>query len=1200
MFRTFFFFELRYRLVALMVWIFLAILTFILFSVLITDEPMLEDVFFSSTLKNSPFVIQRLYGMTAVFGCLMVAAFVNSAATRDFAYNADQIIFTKPVSKFGYLFGRFCGATIISLIPMLGASLAVFIAQMVDSGPRWGPTYWGAHLWAILIFAIPNTFFVSAVIFAIAVWTRSTLASFLGILGLMLALSVSGALLGSLSNEFVAAMADPFGDTALALMTRYWTIADKNTQYATLTGPLLWNRLLWIGVGSVIFATAYWRFSFTTRKGIVTRFFTWFKESIDESLAVRYHSAQIPTVSRSFKLGTRIRLLIRLSMMEIWTAAKSPVFVCLLAGVFLNLMASLSVQAAEGFGLSALPVTFRMIDIVRGSISQFHIVFITFYAGVFVWREREAKVDEIIDVTPTPTWLPFLAKLFALILIVVSVNLIGIFSGLTYQLMSLFFQFKMPTYFVEFLIIDTLTMAYLAVLALLCHIVSPNRYVGYFLFIAVFIVNAITWPLLEVQSRLFQFGRLPSYTFSDFFHRQPYLPSLFWFAVYWSIFTAILGVVSVLLWKRGRDTGVMTRVFQGVDRWQGSVRLASIALALAFAACFGWIYWNTEVRNTYDSADQQEIDQASYEKKYKPYSLKPQPRVTKVKTEIDLFPHERRLEMRGTQYVTNKHDEEIESMILLLQDNLEVNVSVEKADLKEHDQDLNVMTFEFKPPLQPGETREVSFDAHYEPKGFENRLQMGAIVQNGTFFNSTFAPIVGYQPQYELQEKKKREEYDLPPIEVDEPSRDPTKRTDHYVAPNSDWVEIETVFSTSSDQIAVAPGSLVRKWEEDGRNYFHYKVDHPSLNFYSFVSADFEVKTKEWNGISLEVYYHPEHDWNVDRMLNSIEKSLDYYTKNFGPYEHKQARIVEFPRTRQFAQAFPGTMPYSEGVGFVADINKQTDIDMVFYVVAHEMAHQWWAHQVIGANMNGATLLSETLSQYSALMVMEEEYGRDMMQRFLAYEMDNYLRQRGREEDKERALVNVKSSQGYIHYNKGSIAMYQLKEAIGEEKLNKALHSFVEEFAYKEPPYPTSYDLIDAIRAETPEEFQTLVDDLFEKITLFDNRTTEASLRELEDGQYEVTMTVEFKKLYADEEGKETEAKLDDWIEIGAFSRPGLGKQYGTVLYRDRIHVTEPKMEFTFKLDKRPARVGVDPFSLLVDRNKQDNSRQPEFEDDED
>ncbi len=132
-------------------------------------------------------------------------------------------------------------------------------------------------------------------------------------------------------------------------------------------------------------------------------------------------------------------------------------------------------------------------------------------------------------------------------------------------------------------------------------------------------------------------------------------------------------------------------------------------------------------------------------------------------------------------------------------------------------------------------------------------------------------------------------------------------------------------------------------------------------------------------------------------------------------------------------------MPYSEAIGFIANLSKPDDIDMVYYVVAHEMGHQWWAHQVVGADMQGATLLSETMAQYSALMVMEHEYGRDTMRKFLEYEMDNYLKNRGRETLKERPLLTVESDQGYVHYRKGSVVMYYLKERIGEEAINRAL-----------------------------------------------------------------------------------------------------------------------------------------------------------------
>ena len=411
----------------------------------------------------------------------------------------------------------------------------------------------------------------------------------------------------------------------------------------------------------------------------------------------------------------------------------------------------------------------------------------------------------------------------------------------------------------------------------------------------------------------------------------------------------------------------------------------------------------------------------------------------------------------------------------------------------------------------------------------------------------------------------------------------------HYIGQDSDWVNVETTISTSADQIAVAPGALMEKWSKEGRNYFKYKLDHPSLNFYSFISARYEVERSKAGDVDVEVYYHPEHKWNVPRMSQSVKAALDYCGTEFGPYRHKQARIIEFPRVASFAQAFPGTMPYSESIGFIARLDKPDDIDMVYYVVAHEMAHQWWGHQMVGARMQGATLLSETLAQYTALMIMRKEYGPDMMHKFLRYEMDMYLRSRGTERQKERPLISVDPSQGYIHYRKGSVALYYLAEMIGEQRINAALKELIGLYAYQGPPYPNSHVLVDRLRKQTPDELQYLIKDLFEDITIFANRTISAKATKQSDGKYLVQVEVECSKFKADEKGKETECEMNDWMEIGAFAKPESGKRYGALLHRERVQLTAGKHKLEFTVDSVPYQAGIDPRNFLIDRMPDDN-----------
>jgi aminopeptidase N len=407
----------------------------------------------------------------------------------------------------------------------------------------------------------------------------------------------------------------------------------------------------------------------------------------------------------------------------------------------------------------------------------------------------------------------------------------------------------------------------------------------------------------------------------------------------------------------------------------------------------------------------------------------------------------------------------------------------------------------------------------------------------------------------------------------------------NYLSHDADFITFRAEVVTDADQWAIAPGYLQREWLQDGRHHFIYAMDSPILNFFAFQSARYAVRHDRWNDVAIDVYYQPGHEYNLDRMIAATKASLDYYTKNFGPYQHRQFRILEFPRYASFAQAFPNTIPYSEAIGFIARVREddKDDIDYPYYVTAHEAAHQWWAHQVIGGDVQGSTMLSETLAQYSALMVMKQKYGEAKMQKFLQYELDRYLIGRAGEQKKELPLGKVEN-QDYIHYRKGSLVMYALADYIGEANVNRALRELRDEYAFKGPPYPNSTALIDKLRAVTPARYRYVIDDWFESITLYDNRATKAVAHKLPDGRYEVAIDVVSNKRKADELGKESDAPLDDWIDIGVLDADG------APLYREKQHITADKATFKAIVAGKPARAGIDPFNLLIDRKPKDNT----------
>ncbi len=447
---------------------------------------------------------------------------------------------------------------------------------------------------------------------------------------------------------------------------------------------------------------------------------------------------------------------------------------------------------------------------------------------------------------------------------------------------------------------------------------------------------------------------------------------------------------------------------------------------------------------------------------------------------------------------------------------------------------------------------------------------------------------LGYNSGVELSDKNTRRKYNLP-----EKDRMPRLRADsskyhmqNYVSDGlSDFINVETFISTSSDQIAIAPESLLKEWEEDGRKHYHYKTDHPSQNFYSFISARFEKATRKWKGVDIEIYYDAKHHQNVERMMDAVQGSLEYYTENYGPYYHKQCRIIEFPRYASFAQAFPGTMPYSESVGFIINLEDETKNNIVDAVIAHEMAHQWWAHQVVGANMQGGTMLSESFSEYSSLMTMKKMAETPMeMREFIKYDHDRYLRGRNSETEKELPLYKVEN-QGHIHYGKGAVILYALQDYIGEEKVNMALKSFLEEYRYVGPPYPTSLDFLDHLEPLVPDSLKYLIDDWFKEIALYDNRLKKATYSELENGKYGVRLEIETYKIKADSLGNESNVDPNEWIDIGFF----MDDNEEVLVYSERTKINAEKTEMYFELDSLPRKAAIDPRMLLIDRVYDDN-----------
>ncbi|MFN0174253.1 MAG: M1 family aminopeptidase [Saprospiraceae bacterium] len=1195
MFSTFFSFEIKAWLRSPMPWIFLFVFTLMTFGATVSDDVQIGGSY-GNVWKNAPFVAQNWYVVFSILSLLLVVAFLNGAAIRDFENNTSQIVFSSPISKAGYYFGHFAGALVIALIPMIGVSLGMWLGAVIGPAMGWvdaarfGPFEVQGHLNAYVTVVIPNMIFAGGILYAVATLTRSTMYSFVAAVILLVGYIIAGNLMRDMQNEQVASLLDPFGSRPFSILTKYWTVDEKNHQSVGLFAPgILANRLLWMSVGLAVLIAGYFKFDFAEKVNGRKKAKT---TTEPEEYGLKQLGA-LPRVIPGTGTSTTLSQLWSQLRTDFKGVIKSTPFILLTFIGLLNCIPSFQ-YATDGYGTHNLPVTYTMVEIVRGAFYLFTISILTYFTGALVWKERNAKVNEIYDALPTRTWTGYVSKYFTIVSVVFLLNLVAIIAAVGAQVLHGYDRFEFGVYIRELLVLDVLGFAFLAAVFMFVHALSPNMYLGFFICIVLVAVNSFVWGVMDISSNMVKLGGTPSYIVSDLYGYQPYARGLAWFHSYWLLFGGLLAVAGICLWPRGKESGWRKRLSLARQEWK-TYKMAGLGLLLLWICTAGFVFYNTKTLNKPVGENTQEKRMARYENEYKRFQGFPQPRTYGLKYDIRISPETRSYEADGQMWVRNLHAKPIDSLFVHIPDKGDFLFENPRLSLLLNDSALYLRFYKISPALAPGDSMLLKFNTIYHAKGFENELSNTSIMQNGTFFNNgDISPTFGYHEGGELSEKNKRRDYGLPEKTRMAPldTANYAARSNQYLNIDSDWVTVETTISTSADQLAIAPGSLLSEKTEGNRRIFHYKLDHKAWNFYSFLSARYEVAREEKRGITYEVYYHADHARNVPRMLKAMQKSIEYYTTNFGPYYHKQCRIIEFPRYAEFAQAFPGTMPYSEGIGFIEDFRQEEDdIDMVFYVVSHEMGHQWWAHQECGANMQGAEMTTETFAQYSALMVMEHEYGRDMMRKFLEYETDQYLRGRGRETQSEMPIAKCER-QGYIHYNKGSAVMYYLKEMIGEDKVNAGLKTFLEKFRYKNPPYPTSIDVVNEFAAQTPDSLKYIIQDLFWDITLFENKTKETSMKDLGNGKYEVTIQVECHKLKADELGKETEVPVNDWMEIGAFAKPEGDKKYGKTLYRQRVKIAQKDNTFTFLVDEKPDKAGIDPFRILIDREPKDNVKE--------
>lgn len=1205
MFKEIFLFEIKYRLKRPATWAYFGIL--LIFGLIFSiggNGPASEKVF-----VNSPVAIATMLSTISIFGIMLSSAIMGVPVYRDIEHKTENYYFSYPVTEKGYLLGRFLGSMSVLFLVSLGLHLGLIIGFMI--GPFAGyveaDRFTDFNIWyyiqPTLTLYWTNFFFAGCIFFALVSLTKKVMLAYAGGAILFITYLITLTLTQDIENKDLVSLLDPFGLGTYQNIIQYWTPEEQNSQTVPFMGMLVWNRLIWVGLGLSAFFYTLYRFNFQ-------RFLNknYSNKKKNDNLDTPKASAaltKIPVVSKVFSNALNLKLLFSLAFMELKNIVRDNFFKAILMAAVLFLFFD-GWFGSPIYGTPSLPLTVYMLEVKDFTYIILIFILIVFMTGEVLHRERNVNYDQIFGSLPIPNRIVYGSKFLALVMVsFILVNLVLV-SGVINQVVKGYFNFEFDKYFTDLYLIEFPKYITFIMLAFFVHSIVSKKFMGHVIAIAFWVLLFGLNSLAEIDNNLYLYSYAPGYTLSDMNGFGHFWEALVWFRGYWLACGAILTIIGYLFWKRGTDSGIKARWQLVKERLNVRTISLLVILLIVFFGSGAFINYNTKTLNKYRTIDAGKVGAANYEKTLGKYDKIAQPKVIDVKVKADLMPENRSATLQTNYIMVNKSDEVIDSLHLnwgpdglLKKEVISFTLNGKTPKLGKRYDDYGYEIYAFETPLQPNDTITLELKIAASYKGFPNEGSGSSIVYNGTFFNNNFFPSFGYNTQGELTSDHDRKKYDLPIKDYSLPVQTDAWGTSNLLFnDDADYVTFEGTVSTAANQIAIMPGTLQKEWEENGRKYYHYKMTGELVFFYNISSAAYAVHREVWTGksgkkVNIEIFHHPTHTYNIDRFVKAVKHSMDYYSENYGDYQYKQIRILEFPRYATFAQSFPNTVPFAESFGWVGDFSNPDDLDYVYTVTAHEIAHQWWGHQITPSATRGSNQVSESMAEYSSLMVMKKEYGVDAMQKFLKEELDRYLRSRANESKFEKTLLD-NDNQAYVWYRKGGLILYGLQDLIGEENLNHGLKEYVTAAKFRQKaPFTTTTEWYQYMDAVTPDSLKYYLEDSFKKITLYSNKVTEATYKKLANNTYEVTINVESAKNYFDGNGKLLEeGSKPNLLEIAIFDadiKNANGMVIKAPLVLKKVWIKPGASIFTFITDKIPVKAGIDPYNKMIDRVPDDN-----------
>ena len=1139
----------------------------------------------SSSLKtaNSPLSIFSFVMFFSKLMLFLLPAIIGVSVYRDHKSGIYNFFYSYPFTKTQYLlakfFSSFLAVNIIALFFLLGLLIAALLPWIQPE--RVLPPDFSVYARIYFIFLLPNLMLFGLVVFTVVALSKNIYSGFITIVVLFIIRESASRLAGAADTGHISLLIEPFGEAAVSYFTRNYTLSQINELSIPINSTVLFNRVLWLGVTGIFIFLQFKYFSFES--ALFKRFRK--KSKSDSKLNNKTGNIiklELPIFHTAPGFWNNFKVACYLSGADLKYIIKSGPFISIvISGIIL--ISVILLQTNPHTGTKILPVTWSILGLPVFFFSMLIIVLTFLYAGVLLNRSKIYGIDQLINSSPVPDWVLLLSKFTALIIMQMILLLVIMLSGIGVQIFSGYYRFEFEQYLFALFIIHLSGFVIWASAALLIQTFFSNSYIGLFLLI-IAAIGISNLPYAGIENMIFRFNQNPEPDFfmklSDISGYGHSLTPFFIYKTYWFLFGMIILFITFLFWRRELTETLRERTRAAVRKLNGKITFGILILLCSFVFYGYFIYKesiNPESINY--TPGKQEILLEEFKGRYSRLRNLNQPRITSVFVKLELYPESSSFLAEGNYTLINKSGIPVDTLLVNTGFDEYTDITFgTKAEKLSGEPVFNFSVYLLSKPLIPGDSLYMNFTIRNKPNTL--LTENSNILKNGSYIKSDIFPVIGYM-------------------------FDSSTSLNHYQRSDADLVDISIIAGTSGDQTVIAPGKVDKQWKENNRSYTRFKTDNPVKFVFGIHSGKYNLHRDNHNGTGIEIYYHGSHDKNLKQVTEGLKQALDYNIAFFGPYQHSNIRVVEYPRSLgTYATTAANTISISE-LRFLNDsqLNDEDGTDLLFYIAAHELSHQWWGNQVMPANVAGALMLTESITEYITAKIYEKRYGKTKATRFLKNQLERYLSGRTGETGIEPPLNEVDPERTYISYGKGAMAFYALSEYIGENNLNRALRSFYDKFRFSGPPYPVPTDLLFYIDAETPDSLKYLIDDLFKKVCFCDNKLLSYRVTPVESAGFRIDADFIISKYALDNNGNSiftnssgqkieyssqggeviSSLPLNDYIELG------YREKSGKIISIGKYKVTEIHNSVSLLVFSEPIGFLIDPYGLLIETERTDN-----------